>query len=78
MFHAGLPSDDELDRTELRFLEDFCNLLTTAHYRLLTEDEWRTATDEEFTASYCACSLARLLWLLCYCNYTSKQSQLQH
>lgn len=49
---AGLPSDEALDATELRFLEDFCNLLTTAHYRLLSEEEWQTATDEEFTASY--------------------------
>lgn len=46
---AGLPDDQTLDQTELKFLEDFCNLLTTAHYRLLTEEEWQTATDEEFT-----------------------------
>lgn len=51
MLHAGLPDDQTLDQTELKFLEDFCNLLTTAHYRLLTEEEWQTATDEEFTAS---------------------------
>lgn len=44
-----LPSPKQLDQTELRFLEDFCNLLVTAHYRLLTEQEWETATDEEFT-----------------------------
>ena len=48
---AALPNENELDQTELRFLEDFCNLLTTAHYRLLTEEEWQTATDEEFTVS---------------------------
>ena len=51
LFCAALPNENELDQTELRFLEDFCNLLTTAHYRLLTEEEWQTATDEEFTVS---------------------------
>lgn len=58
---AGLPSDEALDATELRFLEDFCNLLTTAHYRLLTEEEWQTATDEEFTASYFSQAIAYVL-----------------
>lgn len=46
---AVLPPPEQLDQTELRFLEDFCNLMVTAHYRLLTEQEWQTATDEEFT-----------------------------
>ena len=48
---AALPTPEQLDQTELRFLEDFCNLMVTAHYRLLTEQEWQTATDEEFTVS---------------------------
>lgn len=46
---GALPTPEQLDQTELRFLEDFCNLMVTAHYRLLTEQEWQTATDEEFT-----------------------------
>lgn len=49
MWCAALPTPEQLDQTELRFLEDFCNLMVTAHYRLLTEQEWQTATDEEFT-----------------------------
>ncbi len=48
---AALPTPEQLDQTELRFLEDFCNLMVTAHYRLLTEQEWQTATDEECTVS---------------------------
>ncbi len=51
MWCAALPTPEQLDQTELRFLEDFCNLMVTAHYRLLTEQEWQTATDEEFTVS---------------------------
>ena len=75
---AGLPSDEALDATELRFLEDFCNLLTTAHYRLLTEEEWQTATDEEFTASYfaclCTCSV-KTATLLPLCTFGKLQHQ---
>lgn len=40
-----------LDQTELEFLEDFINLLRTSHYRMLTQEEWETATEEEYTVS---------------------------
>lgn len=62
---AELPGVDELDQKELRFLEDFCNLLVTAHYRLLTEEEWETATDEEFTVSL---SQSSGICLHCLCH----------
>ena len=59
---AALPSPEVLDKTELKFLEDFCNLLRTAHYRMLTQEEWETATEEEYTVS-----TAFSLTLLCIC-----------
>ena len=73
---AALPTPEQLDQTELRFLEDFCNLMVTAHYRLLTEQEWQTATDEEFTVSFIPacphlhrtfCSQATVTWMPYIC-----------
>ena len=71
---AALPSPEQLDNLELRFLEDFCNLLVTAHYRLLTEQEWQTATDEEFTVylyafAYRLLFFCRLLFAFCWCKW---------
>lgn len=51
MICAALSPPEVLDQTELKFLEDFCNLLRTAHYRMLTQEEWETATEEEYTVS---------------------------
>ena len=47
--HAGYPSDERLDREELRFMEDLVDLLEACHFRLLSVEDWQTAQAEEFT-----------------------------
>ncbi|KAK9827868.1 hypothetical protein WJX74_006810 [Apatococcus lobatus] len=43
------PSSQEIDALEQKFVEDIWLLLSSAHYRLLSQDEWVTALQEDFT-----------------------------
>ena len=55
MHEAGYPSEERLDREELRFMEDLVDLLEACHFRLLSAQDWQTAQAEEFTVSGPAC-----------------------
>lgn len=46
---AVKPSKQEIDAMEQKFVEDIWLLLGSAHYRLLSQDEWVTALEEDFT-----------------------------
>lgn len=46
---AEHPSEERLDREELRFMSDLVGLLEACHFRLLSEEDWDTAQAEEFT-----------------------------
>ena len=41
----------DIDRLEQKFVEDIWQLLGSAHYRLLSQDEWVTALKEDFTVN---------------------------
>ncbi|CAL8464423.1 g3958 [Coccomyxa elongata] len=48
--HTGTePSEEELDDMEMAFLEDMYELMQASHFRLLSEEDWDTAQDEQFT-----------------------------
>jgi recombinational DNA repair ATPase RecF len=49
--HGAGPSHKELNELEISFLEDIYQLMQAAHFRLLSEEEWATAQEEEFTVS---------------------------
>lgn len=36
---------------EMNFLEDMYELMQASHFRLLSEEDWDTAQDEQFTVS---------------------------
>ena len=59
--HAG-PSQEELDRQEMAFVEDMFQLLQAAHFHVLSADEWATAQQESFTVC------ARDALVLCCCS----------
>ena len=41
--------DEAVRGQEMHFLEDFFLLLQTAHFKILTEEEYQTASDNDFT-----------------------------
>ncbi|KAK9862890.1 hypothetical protein WJX84_001679 [Apatococcus fuscideae] len=43
------PSPSAVNELEQKFVEDIWLLLSSAHYRLLSQDEWETALEEDFT-----------------------------
>lgn len=49
--HTAGPSEEELDDMEMAFLEDMYELMQASHFRLLSEEDWDTAQDEQFTVS---------------------------
>lgn len=40
-----------MDEVEMIFLEDMYQLMQASHFRLLSEEDWATAQDEQFTVS---------------------------
>ncbi len=46
---AAMPTDAELDKREDACLDAFHQLLTSAHFRLLSPDDWATAQADAFT-----------------------------
>lgn len=63
------PSEEELDRQEVSFLEDIYQLMQAAHFRLLSEEDWATAQDEEFTVRISHLSNTNLCPLACEVVY---------
>ncbi|KAK9905089.1 hypothetical protein WJX75_009516 [Coccomyxa subellipsoidea] len=43
------PTEEELDEMEMTFMEDMWQLMQASHFRLLSEDDWDTAQEEQFT-----------------------------
>lgn len=48
-FGAAPHTDDELDKRELAFVEDFYKLLRAAYFNIISREDWETAQDENFT-----------------------------
>lgn len=47
----SMPGNTDLDELELGFMDDFCSLLQAAHFKVLTDEEWQSACDNDFTVS---------------------------
>ena len=48
---AARLTEQQIDGLEQKFVEDIWHLLGSAHYRLLSQDEWVTALKEDFTVN---------------------------
>lgn len=51
----GPPSQDELDERELQFLADVFAIMRAAYFNPLSQEEYDTAIDEEFTVRLIGC-----------------------
>ncbi len=54
-------AEEEIDKEETAFMDDFFSLLEAAHFRVLSRDDWDAAMENDFTVSH-HCSLL-MQWL---------------